>query len=393
MYISIYSKNKIYGKRQHLANLSHITYDMTLRTFDFNTLQADGYTDDDFSNGIVYVINDDNGRHLYSGFCKNAQRDGSISSNKWSFKGDDFRRIFDTEILLDYSQDEVHDFTVSGIFNKVVNLVTTSTDQDPELEVFDIQVIVPTDTRDASFVGDYTGQYFIENAYSFLKVYLSYFEYYISSRYDVVNDRIVFEFVRATGEESIKLKDFLYSRTTTDISLNKAIATVKFETRQGKKEGDVIVEEQGEEPTPEEEEIIVPRPSTLPTKYYYLTKDNKIYEDILPESANRVYPVRCKIFEDEFLSKAQYNAVSELVNSRYSEDIRITTDDIYNPIDLAPINLFTQVNVYTDEGFYKKLPVAEKHIKYTLKEKATVIKLGFKKTLLTEIIKGGNRNA
>ena len=372
MYISIYSKNKDFGKRNHITNLSKVSFTLVKRAFDFDTLTADGYTTDDFTEGLIYVINDDNGRPLYSGFCKNAQQE-TLTSNKRSFKGDDFRKIFDTEILLDFSQNEAQDFTLSGIFRKVANLVTTSSDNDPELNIFNIEVIIPDDTTDTSFIGDYTGQYFIKNAYSFLKVYLAYFEYWIDSHYDVVNDKIVFEFKKSSGEESIKLKDFINTRTTTDIGINKAIATLKVETT-------------------DDEGNITPRSLDLPVKYYYLTKDNNIFEG-LPESANRVYPVRCKIFENEYLSQAQYDAISALVDARYSEDIKITTDNIYNPLDLSNVELFSYINVYTETGFYKKLPVAEKEIRFTAKNKNSIIKLGFKKTLITEIIKGGNANA
>lgn len=354
--------------REHLTNISNASYTLNRRAFDFNTLSAEGFTEDFCDTGIIYVICNENGSPKYSGFAKNIKKDGSEDSKKITLKGDDFRKIFDTEILLDFSQDTPQDFTLHGIFKKVSELVLTSGDNDPEINIFPIKVIIPADSTDTKFVGDYTGQYFIKNAYSFLKVYLSYFNYFLDSYYDVVNDNIVFEFKKAAGELSIKLKDFINERTTSDISVNKAIATIKVDTK-------------------DDEGNLVPRPNVT-MRYYYLSKDNNIY-DGMPEEDNRIYPVRTKIFENKYLSQAQFDAISELVDNRYVENILLTSDNVYNPIDIEDLELYTKINVYTDEGFYKTLPVSEKEITFTSKKKSSIIKLGFKRTLFTEIVKGG----
>ena len=364
MYISIYNKTKRNNKRVHITNLSDISYTLNLRAFDANSLDAEGRTEDDCTDGVVYVLCDDYGKSLYSGLVKNVRIDGSFVS----FKGDDFRKIFDTEILLDFSQNEQQDFTLHGIFKKVSDLVIHPSDNDPEVNIIPLDVIIPEDSTDTTSIANYTGQYFIRNAYAFLKVYMSYYGYYLDSRYDVVQDKIIFEFKKTDAEISIKLKDFINEQTTNDISINKVVATIKTATT-------------------DEEGNPVPRPQVA-TKYYYLSKDNNIY-DGLPEDFNRIYPVRQKIFENEYLAQAQLDAVSELTNNRYIENILLTSDRVYNPIDIENLDFFTRVNVYTDVGFYKQLPVSEKEITFTAKEKKTIIKLGFKRTLLTEILKGG----
>lgn len=365
MYISIYSKKQKDGMREHLTNLSNVSFTLNRRTFDFNTFSATGQSTDNCDSGIVYIVNDDNGAPLYSGFAKNITKDGSHIT----FKGDDFRKLFDTEILLDFSQNEVQDFSLSGIFRKVSNLVTIPLDNDPEVNIIPIEVIIPEDATDTKVIADYTGQYFIKNAYSFLKVYLSYFNYFMDAHYDFVQDKIFIEFKKSSGELSIKLKDFINERTTTDISVNKTIATISYKTE-------------------DDEGNPVPRPQILPMKFYYLTRDNNIAEGFV-DTSNRIYPVRAKIFENEYLAQAQYDAISELVDNRYVENILITNDNIYNPIDLADVELYTKINIYTEVGFYKTLPVSEKEISFTSTKKTTIIKLGFKRILFTEIVKGG----
>ena len=154
----------------------------------------------------------------------------------------------------------------------------------------------------------------------------------------------------------------------TDIGINKVIATIQTKTE-------------------DQEGNLIPRP-VVATKYYYLGKDNNIY-DGLPKEDNRIYPVRTKIFQNEYLAQAQFDAINELTTNRYNENILITSDNIYNPIEIQDIEFFTRIKIFTDSGFYKILPVSEKEIVFTAKTKKSIIKLGFKRTLLTEIIKGG----
>lgn len=364
MYIAIYDKKIRNGKRVHITNLSNVSFTLNLRAFDANSLNAEGKTSDDCNDGVIYVICDSQGKNMYSGLIKNVRKDGV----KVSFKGDDFRKIFDTEILLDFSQNTNQDFTLSGIFKKVSDLVVHPEDNDPEVNLIPIEVKIPEDNTDTTFIGDYTGQYFIKNAYSFLKVYMSYYNYFLDSYYDEVNDKIIFEFKKTDAEINVKLKDFINEQTTTDISINKVIVTIKTKTE-------------------DDEGNPVPRPQVA-TKYYYLSQDNNIY-DGLPDEDNRIYPVRTKIFESEYLAQAQLDALMELTSNRYVENILITSDKVYNPIEIDNLEFFTKVNVYTEIGFYKTLPVSEKEITFTAKAKTTIIKLGFKRTLLTEIIKGG----
>ena len=58
-----------------------------------------------------------------------------------------------------------------------------------------------------------------------------------------------------------------------------------------------------------------------------------------------------------------------------------------DPIDFSLYPLYTKVKLYYGGKLYKTLPISEKIIKLDAKGKNTKIKLGFKKILLTEIIK------
>ena len=78
----------------------------------------------------------------------------------------------------------------------------------------------------------------------------------------------------------------------------------------------------------------------------------------------------------------------ELANSRYVDNIIIDNNITVDPLDFAVYPLYTKVDLYYDGKLYKTLPISEKITKLDASGQSTKIKLGFKKILLTEIIKG-----
>jgi hypothetical protein len=123
------------------------------------------------------------------------------------------------------------------------------------------------------------------------------------------------------------------------------------------------------------------------TRYYYLTNDNQIVEsDQYGNIPNRYYPVKTKIFIEDYLAHAQQQAVYELANNRYVDSIMIDANSPLNPIDLSKVGLFDLIEIY-DTDYQKTLPVSEKHLKISEKGIEFKLKLGFKKERLTEIIR------
>jgi hypothetical protein len=120
----------------------------------------------------------------------------------------------------------------------------------------------------------------------------------------------------------------------------------------------------------------------LPEKSYYLGKDNEIYEDYIAPS-NQIFPIQQKIVAEDFFYKAQFNAIYELVNSRFNENIIILDNEVLNPMLIEPLGLNAKVTVYDKMNNTAILPVSEIEIKKGQKR----VKLGFKKTLFTEVIK------
>ena len=88
-----------------------------------------------------------------------------------------------------------------------------------------------------------------------------------------------------------------------------------------------------------------------------------------------------------YLADAQFNAVYERANARYVDNIVIDNNITIDPIDFASYPLYTKVNLYYGGKLYKTLPISEKITTLDGSGTTTQIKLGFKKILLTEIIK------
>ena len=392
MYIAVYDEN-----REHISNVDNVSYDLTQRVYDLDSFNGVGISEDDINDAKFAVLNNDVGGYEYACLVENVTPDGK----KRTIKGKDFKTLWETEILLDFTPDGSFDGRLSAIFNCVKKAVFDSVDE--TVRKIPVEVIIPADDTDTTEIyGSYQGQYITTDAYKFLKCYLKYYEYNIESKYDIVDGKIVFKFVKNTQEIDVDLNDFIHELTTTSSATNKAVATVKYDTTTPETDydGNIIyttiqkVDDEGnlvfnDDGSPVYEEKRKPRPTTIATIYYYRTQSNDIVQsDAQGAISGRIYPVKTKWFEQEYLSSAQFDAVYELANSRYVDNIIIDNNLTIDPLDFSIYPLYTKVRLYYEGKLYKTLPISEKIITLDAKGKNTKIKLGFKKILLTEIIKG-----
>lgn len=392
MYIALYDEN-----RNHITNIDNATYDLTTRVYDNDSFSGEGVCDEDVNDAKIAVVNDDQGNYKYACFADTV----TPEYNKRTIKGLDFKTLWDTEILLDYTPQNSFDGKLSAIFEKVRAAVFDVADA--AVGKIPVEVVIPTDNTDTTDVyGDLQGTYQLVNAYTFLKGYLKYYEYNIETRYDIAAGKIIFTFVKCTTVLSVDLSDFIHELTTTSSATNKTVATIKYdvETPETDADGNIIytdVQEVDDEGNPvvddEGKPVYIPqykpRPSTIATKYYYRDKDNNIVQsDAEGDISGRIYPVKTKWFEAEYLADAQFNAVYELANARYVDNIVIDNNITIDPIDFSVYPLYTKVKLYYGGKLYKTLPISEKITTLDGSGENTQIKLGFKKILLTEIIKG-----
>lgn len=362
MYLALYDENI-----KHIANVTNVTFDLTQRAYDDDNFSADGVCEENVNEAAIAILCDEDGTQRYACFVDSVTSD----ANKRTIKGQDFKALWDTEVMIDYTQPNSFDPRLSVIFNTIASLVFDG--PDVAFKKIKVQVNIPTDNTDTEDVyGSYQDTYEFANAKTYLTNYLKYYSYNIESKFDVTNKEIIFDFIKNNEEIKIRLKDFIYELTTTSNSVNKTIATIKWNSE-----------------TDEDGNQLEPRPSTLATKYYYLNKNNDIVQaDETGDIEGRIYPVKCQMYEDEYLADAQFDAVYALANARYVDNIIITSNSSVDPIDLTSYDLNTMVNLYFEGKLYKTLPISEKEMKLDSNGLNTSIKLGFKKILLTEIIKG-----
>ena len=108
MYIALYDENI-----KHITNVDNATYDLTQRVYDNDSYTAEGVCDVDVNDAKIAVTNDDAGNYEYACFADTVTPD----KNKRTIKGADFKTLFDTEILLDYTAEGSFDgaLDLSGI--------------------------------------------------------------------------------------------------------------------------------------------------------------------------------------------------------------------------------------------------------------------------------------
>lgn len=104
------------------------------------------------------------------------------------------------------------------------------------------------------------------------------------------------------------------------------------------------------------------------------------------EQDNFIYPAKNRNFiakdsTNDALYNAVYNAVMGLAGNRYQENIDLDAQRYKSVIDLTSVDFSWIVSVYTDEGFYKDLPVGE--IETDSKGK-NVVRLGYRIQELTQ---------
>src|SRR5690554_6498526 len=345
MYIEMYDR-----QLNHIANVRDVKYEYTRRVYDLDTSNFSGVCDVNITDAVIFVLCNEYGDYEYSGFVKNLSQDKKLVK----FSGEDFKSIFDTEIALNYTKEI---FTSPRFLGDMFAEVANTLEEQIQImtELIDIEFIIPNPIESIVWIGTYDFEYVIKNAKNFLKPYLAYYNYFIDSKFDRVNKKIVYEIKKTELEEDIKLEDFEFEHKLTDVKTNQTEAVLKWKTRNENElvwhleegplyedptlvanwdyEKEVHYEENGDgvkpitSPTPDyfkfynsiiTKALLVEyhSQSVIPIQYfvyttdferierpnfdrviYYLGLDNKIYQDTI-ELENLRIPIKTKIFEE-----------------------------------------------------------------------------------------------
>lgn len=392
MYIEIYDRNN-----KHLGNVYDIKYDITKRIYDFDTSTFSGICECNVKYGFLFVLTTNDNRDIYSGYIKSLTQ----QDNRVSFKGVDFKTILDIELLLDFTNMERDNYP--DTLGKMIDFIWNNEKYVEYRNVTPLTIefihwFTPMRDIDIGIFGDFFRGYQVINVNSYLKNIFAFFGYYIDVSIYENRNGVIFNLLPHQNKGSILLQDFTFERNLTDIGTNKTMATIKYEMKEPIKVWnktnrqtyentpiglrEVVVytnENQTFDKDPDSYElftafyvaweingnidlnsieyyVLVPTYDTrpqLPEVHYWLTTDNQIYEGEAPTWL-KSYPVKQKIFEAEFLAEAQYNAVSELVDNRYNENIILSKNGSGELLDFDSVKLGDIYMVYEKDDEIKE---------------------------------------
>jgi hypothetical protein len=491
-YIAVYGRDGT-----HISNIQLSKWDITRKVFDLDVSNFEGSCDEDITSGLIFVMNDKYGNKEYSGFMKSIIQDKK--TGHVTFKGEDFRKIWDTEIMLNFTDYYDSRYRLWDILFIVGTTVVNDASSIYTID-FDYGVASGVFANDMIDIAYFDGTYIYVNALKFLKTYIALNNVYLSSNYNSLNGNIEFKFISNQQSRDLRLDDFVFEKATADTKVNHTVARIKFDTNnqggivwknsnqtyydaqstENKDEyngsyGDVpendyanpstlpvgfalkfntyratsyaprymtdyfvvaaadsvwksttedyynecestnkqtIVTTDGQsslfpsiwKPNVSADDFnngycikidpdsftfnlyfrVVPNSLALPSKiiekHYYLGIDNEIHKDTI-DLNNQIYPLNTKYYEDDYLSKSQYNAIWELVNSRFNYSVLL--DSKFAPTDIKQYQLYDMITVYDKNNNNFTLPISE--INYT--NTKYIVKLGFKKTYFTDIVK------
>lgn len=127
---------------------------------------------------------------------------------------------------------------------------------------------------------------------------------------------------------------------------------------------------------------------------YSLGIDNNIYTGELTGNANRLYPVKNKIFfanssSTQDINTAKIDALTELAKRRYQENVNIEISDNFNLERFKNITFSTRFQVINNENLiYKTLPLGEIEVQRnnTNNLDKLILRCGYRQRLLTQIL-------
>ena len=352
MYLSLYDADRV-----HLCNLPCLDAELTRRVFDMDSFSARGVGETGAENACLLLLNDEAGNTQYACFVESVRREGG----EIILKGRDLRTLWDTDILWDLTR-EPFDGRLSCVFSALSSAVLAG--EDAAAQRIPARVEIPTDDTDTTLLTDTpTETRRVGNAYELLLHYLRCYDYYLSAAYDPAERSLVYRFVREQTRVAIDLADFIREETAAVGETNKTVARVKDAPHEA-------------------------------ARYFYRTRDNAIVEgnaegfhtDGSPIEG-RIYPVRTRIFEGETLADACLDAAYELAQARYAACVTIDHSHDAFPVELAGYPLCTGVTLWQNGREWGILPITEQRTVWGKGGQTRTVKLGFRKTLLTEIIK------
>lgn len=347
MFFALYDRFfKTIGKTYILESWSR-----TQRAVDFDELNIVGEQIPYSADPFFVVVNDKQGKMMFSGLASTPVIDEKTKKTSIALK--DYTTLFNTEIIVDWSKfsgttvGEYIEFILSTWLNQTdVGFATIKWDASP-LKTISLD-------KEIEF-GEGVENIFL---YTLILDVFRYYETYCDCKLDIFNKTLTYYFKKSfTNKRSVRLRDFgIYSIEKSFGDYNRA--TVYSSNFVKKQE-------------------------------WALTEDNNVVK--MPTEKNIIYPAKNRNFiaeepredltETQAINDAVYDSVMGLASNRYQETINFDAQKYKSILDLTSLDFSYSLSVYTEDGYYKDLPVGE--IETDSKGKH-IVRIGYRVQELTQ---------
>lgn len=325
MIISFY--NKDFQGLQNNASLvvDRESYSLVKRPIETNDFSCvcEAFTED--IQPTFVVVKDDYGRYIYGSL---AGVPTLSEENKTTINGTDIKTMLSSDVILTYTSDlKTANDVLEYIFNewlKQVNQGTINCELEIKVKNIELKTLKPNN--------DEVGVEVVYNALDEFSAYLKAYKLYLDTRLDLVNEKVQFIVGKTMQNDRVvnlwELGIRNYGKWVADVNETRGYydngATLDYNTT------------------------------------WVLNSKNEI-EAVLKDTnatSRDIYPIKRKVFVNEnSLAEANAEALTELLNSMFNEDIEIPK---INNVDFE-----TNFKVFIKKGtFYKDLPCGELRYDY-----------------------------
>ena len=328
------------------------SWSRTQRAVDLDSLKIEGAQIPFSADPFFVVVNDRQGKYMFSGLASTPAINDKTKKTSITLK--DYCTLWNSEIMLNQSR-----FNGTNLANYILyvlnewKLQTNIGFDGIGWNVGEIADLSITHTRDTESTQSI-------NVYDHLAGLINYYNLYVDCILDLPAKKLTYKFRQGClNTVSVRLRDF--GVDVIEKSFGDYNRATIYDYQYNKKQ------------------------------QWALTADNSVVK--LPSTKELVYPAKNRNFvaekpsedlsETSAVNAAVYDAVMGLSDNRYQENIDLDAQQYKSLLDLTDVDFSYKIAVYTDDGYYKDLPVGE----IVTDSKGThIIRLGHRVQELTQEI-------
>lgn len=304
------------------------SWSRTQRAIDLDSFKIEGAQIPFSADPFLVVINDRQGKIMFSGLASTPVINDKTKKTSITLK--DYRTLWNSDIILNQSKftgSKLHEY-----FNFVLNEWLSQTDLGFKTikwivdDISNIEIVHMQKDAGTKNI----------NVYEYMAGLINYYNLYTECVLNLDAKTLTYIFHKSgVNHVSVRLRDF--GVDVIEKSFGEYNRATIYDYRYQK------------------------------NQQWALTLDNNVVK--LPSDKELVYPAKNRNFiaeqpseditEAAAINAAVYDAVMGLADNRYQENIDLDAQRYKSLLDLTSIDFSYRVAVYTDEGYYKDLPVGE----------------------------------